>query len=180
MKPNPIQQPSDFDPAPPWMHQITRWLDKIMLGKTIMKKPEELGDIVKESTIKQRYEMDFKLFDGTVKPIGSIAPISQNPDDPIPDALCGNWQVIGHNPDGSMKLCRYILPQNQKHPNIGVFLPSSDTLMAENYERKNGSVALLKKTMSSLTHLLVEKGVCTESELLESFKRELKQPNIRS
>ena len=40
---------------------------------------------------------------------------------------------------------------------------------AVEFEKKHGSVALLKASYSSLTRLLVKKGLITEAELVDEF-----------
>ncbi len=45
--------------------------------------------------------------------------------------------------------------------------------LAVDFEKANGTEAFLKVSLSSVTRLLVEKGLCTEDELKVSFLREV-------
>jgi hypothetical protein len=41
------------------------------------------------------------------------------------------------------------------------------------FEKQHGDIALLKTGCSALSRLLVNKGIITEDELMEAFKREV-------
>jgi len=43
------------------------------------------------------------------------------------------------------------------------------------FEEKHGSMNLMKAGYSALTHVLVNKGLITEEELLEAFNKEAKE-----
>lgn len=45
---------------------------------------------------------------------------------------------------------------------------------AVEFEKENGSIALLKASYSSLTQLLTKKGLITEAELVEEFQESIK------
>lgn len=45
--------------------------------------------------------------------------------------------------------------------------------MAIDFEKEHGTEAFLKVGLSSITQLLVERGMCTEDELRTSFMREV-------
>jgi hypothetical protein len=44
----------------------------------------------------------------------------------------------------------------------------------KNFERQHGSITLLKTCVLALSRILVDKGVCTEEELVEAMAAEVK------
>lgn len=46
--------------------------------------------------------------------------------------------------------------------------------IVKNYEKENGTLMLLKKCISVINRILVDKKIVTDDELMQYFKKEIK------
>ena len=54
------------------------------------------------SVINMMQEMNFRV------PIGETVTLQKHPGNAVPEACLGDWMIVGYNPDGSMRLRRYL------------------------------------------------------------------------